>query len=140
MFKVAPTAFAVLQAVSRIFRISICSGLTLTLTLVLPTAAADPEGQSPAAAPTVETENLANDLARKRAEVLKLLQSKRYIDAIPVAEATLRLSEAIHGNDGKEAATAAHNLGFALRRAGRDPEALVHLERAPARPARHAHL
>ena len=142
MFKVAPPAFAGLQAVSRTFRVVFCAGLTLALALVLPARAAGPEGQSPATASTVETENLVNELTRTRAEVLNLLQSKRYIEAIPAAEATLRLSEAIHGNDANEAATAAHNLGFALRRAGRDADAQIHLERAKnsyvrSRPAVH---
>ncbi len=142
MFNVAPPAFAVLQALSRNFRVLLCAGLALAVTLVLPAKSAGPEGQSPAAASTVETENLVKELARKRAEVLNHLQSKRYIEAIPIAEATLSLSEVIHGNDANEAATAAHNLGFALRRAGRDADALIHLERAKdrydrSRPAVH---
>jgi CHAT domain-containing protein/tetratricopeptide (TPR) repeat protein len=84
----------------------------------VPEAGAQSDGREPAAAET----------AAGRAGAL--MRAGRYEEALPEARTALSDAEVRSGADSAEAAVAAHNLGFVLRRVRQDAEAVAHLERA----------
>ncbi len=65
-----------------------------------------------------------------KSEAQDLLRARKFADAIRPGEAAFRLAEEIYGPGAIEAAIAAHNLGFILRRADRGQDAQKYLELA----------
>lgn len=102
--------------------------ILIAQTWIGPASAQQPSSDPATSAPRQAQSK--KDLVQAKAEVLGLLRAGKFAEAVPHAEQALRLSEALHGPDSGESATAAHNLGFALKYAGRLPEAQGHLERA----------
>jgi CHAT domain-containing protein/tetratricopeptide (TPR) repeat protein len=83
-------------------------------------------------APIPANSNDAAVLESAKADALELMRAGRFAEALSPSERALKLAGALHGAEAVESAVAAHNLGFLLRRANRDSDALPHLERALA--------
>jgi CHAT domain-containing protein/tetratricopeptide (TPR) repeat protein len=83
-----------------------------------------------AAPPAQQADPAKAKLEQLKSEAQTLMRAQKFAEAVGPAQEALRLAETIYGADTKETATAAHNFGFLLRRAGRDADAQGHLERA----------